>query len=233
MLSNHDEKMCFYDRFADQFDNKMNMYDTNRRLQVIFEEFLTENLSGKAFLDAGSGTGWFSREAVLRGAKVISLDVGENILAKVAKKCDSKRIVGSVLDIPFEDDFFDFIICTEVIEHTPNPKRAIQEMHRVLKKEGVFVLTVPNNFWHPAIVIANTLKLRPYEGYENWVGWFELQRWLKELGFTIVKIKGVHLFPFIFPFTYKLLKYMDRYGNIIGPVMLNICIKALKMNIKK
>lgn len=230
MRTNHDEKMFFYDRFAEQFDNKMNMYDTNRRLHVIFEELLTENLRGKALLDVGSGTGWFSRESVLRGAQVASLDVGENILAQVAKKCDTERIVGSVLDIPFEDEYFDFVISTEVIEHTPNPKKAIQEMHRVLKKNGVLVVTVPNKVWHPAIAIANKLKLRPYEGYENWVGYFELKRWLNEIGFSIVKIKGLHLFPFIFSFTYKLLTYMDRLAEVIGigPVMLNTCVKAVK-----
>ena len=98
----------------------------------------------------------------------------------------------------------------------------------VLKKNGILVLTVPNKLWHPAIAIANKLKLRPYEGYENWVGWYTLQGWFKEIGFSIVKVKGIHLFPFIFPFTYKFLHYLDRFGEKIGPVMLNICIKAVK-----
>ena len=223
-----DDKMLFYDRFADQFDSKMNMYDTNRRLQVIFEELLTENIKGKDLLDAGSGTGWFSREAVQRGAKVVSLDVGENILAQVAKKCDSKRIVGSVLDIPSDDEQFDIVISTEVIEHTPDPRRAIREMHRVLKKNGILVLTVPNKIWHPAIVFANKLHLRPYEGYENWVGWFELQAWLGETGFSLLDIKGIHLFPFVFTFTHPLLKYIDNFGRKLGPWMLNTCVKGVK-----
>lgn len=225
---NTDEKMLFYDRFADQFDSKMNMYDTKRRLQVIFGELLPDDINGKDLLDAGSGTGWFSKEAVSRGAKVVSLDVGENILAQVAKKCDSKRVVGSVLDMPFENESFDIVISTEVIEHTADPKKAVQEMHRVLKKNGVLVLTVPNKIWHPAIVIANVLKLRPYEGYENWVGWFELQRWVREVGFSVIEIKGVHLFPFIFSFTHKMLNYIDRFGGVLGPVMLNTCVRAIK-----
>jgi len=228
MKKNHDEKMLFYDRFAEQFDAKMNMYDTTKRLQVIFNEFLNEDIRGKTLLDAGSGTGWFSHESSSRGAKVVSLDIGENILAQVAKKCDTVRVVGSVLEMPFEDDRFDIVISTEVIEHTVDPKKAIQEMHRVLRKEGILVLTVPNKVWHPAIVIANKLRLRPYEGYENWVGWFELQRWLKEIGFSVIEIKGIHLFPFLFPFTYKLLRYFDKFGKVVGPIMLNICVKAAK-----
>jgi len=224
--------MFFYERFAEQFDSAMNMYDTNRRLQVIFQELLTEDIKGKTLLDAGCGTGWFSKEAVRRGAKVVSLDVGENILAQAAKKCESERVKGSVLDMPFEDEYFDIVISTEVIEHTHDPQKAIQEMYRVLKKKGILILTVPNKIWYPAIVIANLFKLRPYGGYENWVRWCELKHWLNEIGFLILKMKGLHLFPFIFPFTYKWLEYMDRYGEIIGPVMLNICIKAQKMDIK-
>jgi len=226
MRMEHDEKMHFYDRFADEFDKKMNMYDMIRRLQVIFGELLQEDITDKKLLDAGSGTGWFSRAAVERGAKVVSLDVGENILSQVARKCESTRIVGSVLDIPFENEYFDIVLSTEVIEHTPDPKRAVYEMQRVLKKDGILVLTVPNRIWHPAIVIANSLKLRPYEGYENWVGWFELEHWLIALGFNIVCMKGLHLFPFVLPFTHSFLHYMDRYGDVLGPGMLNICVKA-------
>jgi ubiquinone/menaquinone biosynthesis C-methylase UbiE len=228
-MAEFDDKMLFYNRFADQFDSKMNMYDTHRRLDVIFRELLTEDIRDKHLLDAGSGTGWFSREAVLRGARVVSLDVGENLLAQVAKKCDSERIVGSVLDIPFPDESFDVIISTEVIEHTPDPKKAVQEMHRVLKKDGILILTVPNRIWHPAVIIANRLKLRPYEGYENWVGWFELRGWMKRTGFAIITMKGLHLFPFVFSMTNRFLSWVDSFGTSIGPVMLNICVKAVKI----
>ena len=136
------DKMFFYDRFASEFDSKVNMYDTNRRLEVVFNEFLLEeNLNNKLFLDAGSGTGWFSKEAILRGANVYSLDVGENILAEVAKKCNSKRVIGSVLEIPFDDNYFDVALCTEVIEHTPDPRKAVNELARVTKKNGIILIT--------------------------------------------------------------------------------------------
>ncbi len=227
-MKSHNEKMFFYDRFASEFDSKMNMYDTNRRLDVVFKEFLTEDMFGLKFLDVGSGTGWFSKEAALRGANVYSLDVGENILAEVTKKCNSTRIIGDALDIPFDDDYFDIVLSTEVIEHTANPKKAVKEMCRVLKKNGILIITVPNKMWYPIVVIANFIKIRPYEGYENWVGWFELKKWLNEFNLSILSMKGLHLFPFILPSTYKLLTKIDRYGKLLGPIMINICVKALK-----
>lgn len=223
-----DEKMYFYDRFAESFDKKMNMYDTNRRLEIIFDEILTEDIRGKELLDAGSGTGWFSKRAVERGARVTSLDVGENILAQVARKCNTRRVVGSVCEMEFRDSSFDFVVSTEVIEHTPDPRKAVREMHRVLKKDGVLVLTVPNKVWHFSISLANFLRLRPYEGYENWVGWSELRKWLEESGFEILEYRGFHIVPFVLPFTYGALRRIDRFGGSLGSLMLNIAVKARK-----
>jgi len=227
-MDQHD-KMFFYDRFAADFDDKMNMYDLKRRIEIVFDDFLKEELlSDKLFLDAGSGTGWFSSEAVQKKAQVYSLDIGENILAEVAMKCNSNRVVGSVLEIPFNDNYFDIVLCTEVIEHTPDPKKAVTELARVVKKGGTLIITVPNIIWYPLIVIANFLKLRPYEGYENWVGWNEMKKWLTGLGLKIESMKGIHLFPFILPFTHNILRYFDNYESHLGFMMLNICVKAIK-----
>lgn len=46
-------------------------------------------------------------------------------------------------DIPFEENRFDYVISTEVFEHIPNPYKAFQETHRILKKGGSHIFTVP------------------------------------------------------------------------------------------
>jgi 2-polyprenyl-3-methyl-5-hydroxy-6-metoxy-1,4-benzoquinol methylase len=226
--SSLDEKMLFYDRFADQFDSVMNMYDTHRRLEILFDDFLPHDLQGKTLLDAGSGTGWFSQRAVKQGADVTSLDVGENILGQVAKKCETQRIVGNICQMDFHAESFDIVLSSEVLEHTNNPRQALHELQRVLKKEGTLVLTVPNRIWKFAVILANLLKIRPYEGYENWLGWFQLKRWLAEENLEIVEIRGFHLFPFILSFTHPFLRSMDRYGKTLGPLMLNIAVHCKK-----
>ncbi|TNE55615.1 MAG: SAM-dependent methyltransferase [Bacteroidetes bacterium] len=45
--------------------------------------------------------------------------------------------------IPFEDGHFDTVLCTEVLEHVPNPLSFLEEIHRVLKPHGTLVLSVP------------------------------------------------------------------------------------------
>ncbi len=45
-----------------------------------------------------------------------------------------------------ENEKFDIIICTEVLEHTLNPFKAMEEIFRLLKKDGILLLSVPFNF---------------------------------------------------------------------------------------
>ena len=222
------DKMYFYEEFSGQFDSKMNMYDTNKRVQVIFDELLQEDISGKYLLDAGCGTGWFSKKACERGAQVVSMDLGEGLLSEVKKKCNSSRIVGSILEIPFNENTFDIIVSSEVIEHVPDPYQAIEELFRVLKPGGTLVLTTPNKLWYFAIWIANTFKLRPYQGLENWTGWYEMKKNMRKIGFEIKEMKGVHLFPFVSPVFYPILNFAHRFSHFFGPLMLNIAVKATK-----
>lgn len=222
------EKMYFYESFAKDFDSKMNMYDTQKRVDVIFNELLAENISYKTLLDAGCGTGWFSKKAVERGAIVTSMDLGPNLLERVQNKCESNRVVGSILQMPFPHASFDIVVSSEVIEHTPDPFSGVREMYRVLKPGGTLVLTTPNQLWYPSVVIANKLHWRPYQGLENWTSWRKMKRELRTIGFQIEEIKGIHIFPFIHPSLYKALDFFHRFSKPLGPLMINIAVRCRK-----
>jgi SAM-dependent methyltransferase len=60
-------------------------------------------------------------------------------------------VVGSVLDLPFEDDTFDVILSQAVLEHVPDPQRAVDEMARVLKPGGTLLVEAafmqPGHLW--------------------------------------------------------------------------------------
>jgi len=57
------------------------------------------------------------------------------------KKGEGVDVVGDAHKLPFEDNMFDVILCTEVLEHLHDPKIAIAEMNRVLKDKGKLILT--------------------------------------------------------------------------------------------
>jgi SAM-dependent methyltransferase len=71
-------------------------------------------------------------------------------------------VVGSALDLPFPDQSFDTVVSTEVLEHVPDPLRALTEMRRVLKVGGMLVLTTPM-YW-PRHEVPYDFFRYPYDG---------------------------------------------------------------------
>jgi ubiquinone/menaquinone biosynthesis C-methylase UbiE len=102
-------------------------------------------LKGKECLDAGCGSSFHGSLNLLNlGAKkVTALDLNKSIFAhkkKIKKLIPKNSIleikIGSVLKLPFKDNTFDFILCQGVIHHTIDPKKAVKECFRTLKKGG-------------------------------------------------------------------------------------------------
>ncbi|MFZ2500425.1 MAG: methyltransferase domain-containing protein [Minisyncoccia bacterium] len=85
-------------------------------------------------------------------------------------------IVGSIEDIPADAESFDTVVCTQVLEHVPHPTRAVQEMHRVLKRGGHVVITVPQ---------MNELHEEPRDFFRYTS--FGLERLFEDAGFVVVK----------------------------------------------
>jgi 2-polyprenyl-6-hydroxyphenyl methylase/3-demethylubiquinone-9 3-methyltransferase len=124
-------------------------------------------------------------------------------------------VVGDVADLPFDNADFDYVVCTEVIEHIVEPQRALRELARVLRPGGMLVITTPNRVWHPAIRLATKLRLRPYEGIENWMRFGDLRRGLERDGVDVLEHRGFNAVPFVHPVLYRLNDRLDRFG--MGP----------------
>jgi ubiquinone/menaquinone biosynthesis C-methylase UbiE len=52
-------------------------------------------------------------------------------------------IKADICDLPIKDNTYDFILCNHVLEHILDDNKAISELHRVLKKDGVGIFQVP------------------------------------------------------------------------------------------
>lgn len=65
------------------------------------------------------------------------------VLDIVAK--EGVTLIGDIQDVPsIVDETYDTVVCTQVLEHVPNPFKASAELHRILKKGGTLLLTVPH-----------------------------------------------------------------------------------------
>jgi ubiquinone/menaquinone biosynthesis C-methylase UbiE len=219
----------FYDSIAGDFDALMNPYDLRRRLEVVFDELLGDQpLTGRRVLDVGCGTGHFSLAAKARGAGVVSVDIGIELLRKARGKGVGRVVTGDAGALPFPASTFDVVVSSECIEHTVDPERSVAEMLRVLRPGGLLALTCPNRAWHWSVVVANALKLRPYRGLENWPSRSTLRRWIEQHDARVFRHVGIHCFPFTLTPTHPLLRRLDSFGSSLGIFYVNQAVLAVR-----
>jgi len=204
----------FYDGIADRFEGLDHPADVRRRLEVVFDDCLAGTvLAGTLTLDAGCGYGLFSAVAAGRGAIVVSLDVGERLVARARARAASRGVVGDAGRLPIRDGSFDLVIASEMLEHTASPREAVAELARSIRVGGLLVLTTPNRAWQPVVRVASRLRLRPFHGLENFVGWDELERACVRADLEILDHVGFHPWPFQLGLGRLARRVEDRIGR--------------------
>lgn len=104
-------------------------------------EILENEPRGK-LLDLGTGEGSLAKQAKDKGFEVIALDADE---ARFQYKGEIEFRQGDLNQgLPFGDKSFDYVIMLEVIEHLQNPYFILREINRILKVEGILLLSTPN-----------------------------------------------------------------------------------------
>lgn len=76
------------------------------------------------------------------GAEVTGIDLKDEFDATAKRFADLKT--GNAMQLEFADETFDYIFSYHALEHIDDPKLALREMHRVLKKDGGFWIGTPN-----------------------------------------------------------------------------------------
>lgn len=109
-----------------------------------------------SIIDIGAGEGALSLRLKEDGFKVTAYDINpQNFKIKSIEclRCDLNK------GIPFKKKF-DCAVCIEVIEHTENPWLLISEIHKILRKDGILILSTPNNHnWYSRIYYLLKSKL--------------------------------------------------------------------------
>ena len=144
------------------FSNIYNFYDLiNTVLTLGFDkswrEKAADNLIGTSVLDLGSGTGAafdqllnYETTAIDPDKKMLELNTFEN------------KVLGSAENLPFEDNSFDNVFCSFVWRNVSDTNKALEEVHRVLRPGGKFVLldmTRPKNSFLKMLHKIGTFKV--------------------------------------------------------------------------
>ncbi len=160
---------------------------------------LAKPLKAESILDAGCGEG-FTMEELLKsgvGKKIEGIEYSKDAISYGKKLFPNLNIKqGSVYELPYKDNSFDLIICTEVLEHLEEPIKALKEMLRVSKK--YLIVSVPNE---PFFLLSNFLRGKNLsrlgndpEHINHW-NILSFKKYLKQNGIEMKKIKLA--FPWI------------------------------------
>lgn len=150
-----------YDLVATSYDKRekyLNSFEQNQVLPLL------GGIAGKKILDAGAGTGRLAVELARRGAAVTALDISGEMLKILSRKNRNIELtVADVENLPFENNTFDWVVSAFVIVHLKDPARFFDEVYRVLKEGGKFLVTNINQKEPPEIETADGLiKIESY-----------------------------------------------------------------------
>jgi ubiquinone/menaquinone biosynthesis C-methylase UbiE len=104
-------------------------------------------VEGKAVLDCACGTGYGLEMYAAAGAGALTgVDVDAEAVEQSKRRNGEGATIlkGDIRELPLEDDSFDVVTCFETIEHVEDATAGIAELHRVLKPDGILVISSPN-----------------------------------------------------------------------------------------
>jgi ubiquinone/menaquinone biosynthesis C-methylase UbiE len=154
-----------------------NAYWSKRNFDIddtesIRTDALLKGFNGGKFIDLGCGATVCCQVAIQKSSDVWGLDISDKLIESLRNRFPAiNYIVGDVCDLPFKDNFFDYMVAGELLEHVENPNETIKEIVRTLKSGGTLSLSVPNNDmggyaadWHVWNFTKEELEelLRPY-----------------------------------------------------------------------
>lgn len=150
---------------------------SNKLVTDFFKDIseLYKSLEVESIFDAGCGEGFvlstLNKVKEIKKCAAIDLDPAEvEDASKNLPFCNVQQ--GTVYNIPFPDNSFDLVICSEVLEHLETPETALKELYRVSNKYAI--LSVPRE---PVWRMLNMARLKYWNDFGNTPG--HLNHWNK------------------------------------------------------
>jgi SAM-dependent methyltransferase len=147
-----------------------------------------EYVPARSLLDVGCSFGYVIEAGKRLGLDSAGMDISEYAV-RVCRERGYRAEVGALESMPWQDGEFDVVLLKHVIEHTPEPKRALAELRRITSPRGVLVVAVPNlDYWKGRWQRRRYRYFRPDDlGSQHYVYYTTetLSRLLEDAGFQV------------------------------------------------
>ena len=182
------ERKTFWDKNAGRYDRFM------RKDRAAYEEMykmIRPVVKAKTVLELATGTGLIAKHIVNAAAHIEATDASAEMIAEAKRDNHSAKLHFSVQDmfsLPYADKSFDVVIVSNALHIVPEPERALAEIRRVLKEDGVLVaptFTHADNAFFGKVKVF-FMKLAGFPLHSKWTS-REYLAFLRENGWTVQK----------------------------------------------
>ena len=182
------EHKDFWDRNAGRYDRFMRK---DRAAYDEMYELIRPIVRHKTVLELATGTGLIAKHIVNAAAHIEATDASAEMIAEAKRDNRSAKLYFSVQDmfrLPYTEESFDVVIVSNALHIVPQPEKALAEIHRVLKDDGVLIAPTfthaGNSF--SGKVKAFFMKLAGFPLHSKWTS-HEYLAFLRENGWTVQK----------------------------------------------
>lgn len=182
------EHKNFWDRNAGRYDRFMRK---DRAAYETMYGLIRPVVKGKTVLELATGTGLISKNIVNAAAHIEASDTSAEMIREAKRRNHSAKLYFSVQDmfcLPYADESFEVVIVSNALHIVPQPEKALAEIHRVLRDDGVLIAPTfthaENSFFGNSK--AFLLKLAGFPLYSRWTSG-EYLCFLQQNGWTVRK----------------------------------------------
>ena len=150
------ERKNFWDKNAGRYDRFMRK---DRAAYDEMYELIRPEVKAKTVLELATGTGLIAKNIVNAAAHIEATDASPEMIAEAKRDNRSAKLHFSVRDmfrLPYADMSFDVVIVSNALHIIPQPEKALAEIRRVLKNDGVLIAPT---FTHGNSTLRGRLKL--------------------------------------------------------------------------
>ena len=182
------ERKDFWDRNAGLYDRFMRK---DRTAYEMMYEMIQPVVRHKTVLELATGTGLIARHIVNAAAHIEATDASAEMIAEAKRDNRSAKLHFSVQDmfrLPYANQSFNVVIVSNALHIVPQPEKALQEIKRVLKDDGVLIAPTfthaGNSF--SGMVRAFFMRMAGFPLHSKWTS-EEYLRFLRQNGWAVRK----------------------------------------------
>ena len=195
------------------------------RTSKIYTRSLIPDGNGKKALDIGCGTGLNSKYIQQNGFNVTGVDISPVAIEKYIKAGNEGHVADISKSLPYDDETFDLVFASEVIEHLVDTEKFLNEIYRVLKTDGNLLLSTPNSaFWAYRLltIFGKTPTNFQHPGHLRFFTPESLENRVREAGFHHIKVSARHMYFII----------GEKYAKFISPILTKIPLLKSEVRFK-